>query len=94
MELERNHSLSTVTKAIIGLGKNLNLKIIAEGVESISHVEFLRSHNCDHVQGYLLGRAMPQEQVIKFLEAPPTELLRQDPQSKSNRTAHLKLMSA
>jgi diguanylate cyclase (GGDEF)-like protein len=49
---------AAIVRAIIGLGHNLNLKIVAEGVETPAQLEFLREAGCDLVQGYLLSRAL------------------------------------
>lgn len=68
MELGNRARMATVTKAIIGLGKNLDLKILAEGVEHPEHIDFLRSEGCDEMQGFLIGRPMPQSQVTQYLE--------------------------
>jgi len=56
-----------ITKAIIKLAQNLDLKVIAEGVETESQLEFLKSLNCDEVQGYLIGRPLPSEEFDKFI---------------------------
>lgn len=45
-----------ITQAIITMGHNLNLKVIAEGVENDLQWEFLQSAGCDHVQGFRFGR--------------------------------------
>ncbi len=74
MELHKQERLATVTKAIIGLGHNLDLKIIAEGVETIDQVNFLKAQGCDEMQGFLLGKAMPQEKVLEYLKTPVLDL--------------------
>lgn len=56
---------AAIVRAIIGLGHNLNLKIVAEGVETAEQLEFLRAAGCDLVQGYLLSRALTP---VAFLE--------------------------
>ncbi|HUL57596.1 MAG TPA: EAL domain-containing protein [Usitatibacter sp.] len=48
-----------IAKAIISLGHSLHLKVIAEGVETEAHREFLKEHDCDEIQGYLISRPVP-----------------------------------
>ncbi|MCP4253070.1 MAG: EAL domain-containing protein, partial [Candidatus Scalindua sp.] len=47
---------ATIVKSIISLAHNLNLKVIAEGVETREQLEFIRSHDCDGIQGYLVDK--------------------------------------
>jgi len=49
-----------VASAMISLGQKLNLRVIAEGVESDEQVTFLRAHNCDEMQGYHFSRPIPR----------------------------------
>jgi diguanylate cyclase (GGDEF)-like protein/PAS domain S-box-containing protein len=52
------NSDSILTRTIIAMGRSLNLRIVAEGVEADEQLEYLRSLGCDAVQGFLLGRPM------------------------------------
>lgn len=45
---------------LIGLGHNLDLKIVAEGAESLERLQFLRGERCDLVRGFLMSRALPE----------------------------------
>ena len=56
-----------VAQAIISLGHNLKLKVIAEGVETEAQFEFLKKHGCDEVQGFHFGRPMPAQEFERFL---------------------------
>jgi diguanylate cyclase (GGDEF)-like protein/PAS domain S-box-containing protein len=58
-DLETNHHSRAIVRAAIGLGKSLDLLILAEGVETEAHTAFLVQEGCDEVQGYLTGRPFP-----------------------------------
>ena len=51
------------------MGHNLNLSVTAEGVETEQQLNLLRRERCDEVQGFLLGRPMPAEDVGDYLRA-------------------------
>lgn len=56
-----------IAMVIIGLAKSLGLKVIAEGVENLGQMEFLRQGGCDEVQGYYFYRPMPASELEKLL---------------------------
>jgi diguanylate cyclase (GGDEF)-like protein/PAS domain S-box-containing protein len=58
----------SIANAIVGMAKNLNLNVIAEGVESIGQLEQLRSLHCSEVQGYLFGMPMSAQEATKLLQ--------------------------
>jgi EAL domain-containing protein (putative c-di-GMP-specific phosphodiesterase class I) len=51
------------------MAKNLDLKVIAEGIETNSQLESLKALNCESGQGYLLSRPMAAEELLQFLLA-------------------------
>jgi diguanylate cyclase (GGDEF)-like protein len=57
-ELRADRVEAGIVKAIINLGHELNLNVVAEGVETLEQLEFLKSINCDTVQGYLFSRPL------------------------------------
>jgi EAL domain-containing protein (putative c-di-GMP-specific phosphodiesterase class I) len=59
---------TTIVSAIISMGRSLNLRVVAEGVETIGELEFLQAHQCDEAQGYYFSRPIPHEEFAKFLE--------------------------
>lgn len=56
-----------ITGAIIGLGHQMALEVVAEGVENEAQLDFLRREGCDEVQGYYFSRPIPAEDVTAFL---------------------------
>jgi diguanylate cyclase (GGDEF)-like protein len=58
---------ATIVRAIVGLGHSLGISVLAEGVETQWQLKLLREQHCDRVQGYLLGRPMPQDRVADFI---------------------------
>ena len=58
-ELVHDTEDAAIVSAIIALGKALQLKIVAEGVETVDQKRFLAELGCDSLQGYLLGRPVP-----------------------------------
>jgi EAL domain-containing protein (putative c-di-GMP-specific phosphodiesterase class I) len=56
-----------ITHAIIAMGHSLRLEVVAEGVETPEQFEFLRGHDCDLMQGYLVAKPMPEEAFSRLL---------------------------
>ena len=56
-----------IVNAIIGMAHNLELEVVAEGVENAEQMSLLKSLGCDTLQGYLLGRPMPGGDIAAFL---------------------------
>jgi diguanylate cyclase (GGDEF)-like protein/PAS domain S-box-containing protein len=61
-----------LTTGIIELAHNLEMSVVAEGVELEAQREFLRTHGCDNVQGYLLSRPVAPDELLAYLDAHPT----------------------
>lgn len=59
--IENDGKASLIVKAVIGLGRSLNLPIVAEGVENTAQLELLQQEQCTEIQGYLVGRPLPAE---------------------------------
>lgn len=57
----------SIAKAVISLGQQLNLKVIAEGVETEEQVDFLTSSQCDEVQGFHFSKPVDPESIVALL---------------------------
>jgi len=93
-EVENSQQAKAVVRAVLSLGKTLEIKVLAEGVETDQQLSILRSEGCDEAQGYLLGKPQPLAQIIRALanvgnsntvEARPIELTA--PRRKKQRKA-------
>ena len=60
-----------IVEAIIVLAKSLNMQVVAEGVETEAQMAFLRERHCDIVQGFLVGRPMPGNEIPPALTNQP-----------------------
>ena len=60
--------LRSLLDAVLGIAKNLNLSVIAEGIEEQDEVEYLRKLGCKYGQGYLFGKGMPLEELAARVE--------------------------
>ena len=58
---------AAITKAVISLAHSLNLKVVAEGVETIGHVRALEAYRCDEIQGYYISRPLPAHACAAML---------------------------
>ncbi|NCC20947.1 MAG: bifunctional diguanylate cyclase/phosphodiesterase [Alphaproteobacteria bacterium] len=59
---------ASIARTIVGLGHSLNLKVIAEGVETQDHERFLVTEGCDEVQGFRYSRPVPADQFVEFVK--------------------------
>lgn len=70
--IESDRDNSVIVRSIIDLGHNLGLKVVAEGVETITAKKMLTAFQCDDGQGYYFCRPIPADAMTKFLLQPPS----------------------
>ena len=58
---------AAIVTAVIAMAHSLKLKVIAEGVETEAHLEWLHARNCDEVQGYHFSRPVPADAAALLL---------------------------
>jgi len=68
-DLTLRHEEEAITQAIIGMGRTLKMKAIAEGVETDEQLRFLKQAGCDEIQGFLFSKPLPAEEFAQLLAA-------------------------
>ena len=68
-DIEDNGSHQRIVRAAIAMAQGLDIEVAAEGVETLTQLDFLRSCNCDLAQGFLISRPMQPEKVSAVLRS-------------------------
>ncbi len=63
----QNPDDAAIARTIVALGHSLNLKVIAEGVETKDHEQFLMAQSCDEVQGFRYSKPIPKDKFSEFI---------------------------
>ncbi|AXI03013.1 putative bifunctional diguanylate cyclase/phosphodiesterase [Aquirhabdus parva] len=76
MHMTSNHEQRAIVRAILAMSHSLNMKVVAEGVETIEQAQLLRAEGCDLLQGFLLSKPLPAfEATLLLINAMSTPLI-------------------
>ena len=70
-DITTNPDDAAIASAVVAMSHSLKLKVIAEGVETLEQLEFLKSLDCDEIQGYFISRPVPAAELEQLLEESP-----------------------
>ncbi|WP_428826667.1 putative bifunctional diguanylate cyclase/phosphodiesterase [Azonexus sp. IMCC34842] len=70
-DIETDASDAAICAAIIALGHNLDMELVAEGVETEAQRDFLIRLGCDCLQGFLYSKALPFAEIVAYIQAQP-----------------------
>ncbi len=68
MDISKNEDDKVIVQTIISMAHSLGFKTVAEGVETIEHVELLKNMDCNQLQGYYFSKPIPKDEFTKFLQ--------------------------
>jgi len=68
MDIPKDKNNASITSAIISLGHDLDMCVIAEGVETEAQFNFLQAQQCDEIQGYLFSKPVPPDEMKVLLQ--------------------------
>ncbi|HEX7811966.1 MAG TPA: EAL domain-containing protein [Burkholderiales bacterium] len=72
-DLPDNSDDVAITRSIIAMAHNMQLEIVAEGVETVQQLEFLQTYGCDEIQGFLFSKPLPADAMARYLGQGATE---------------------
>ncbi len=78
-DIEKDSTNAALVTAMIAMAKSINMKVIAEGVETDKQLSFLRTNHCTNVQGFFLSKPLPTSQAEEFLRQISTVVSSQQP---------------
>ena len=67
-DLPADEDAAALTAGVIALAHRLRMKVVAEGVETLEQLGYLRTHSCDEIQGYYLSKPITASEMSRFLE--------------------------
>ncbi|HUF69862.1 MAG TPA: EAL domain-containing protein [Longimicrobiales bacterium] len=70
-DLATNAQNASIVRAVAAMGRSLEMRVVAEGVETDHDADMLLDLDCDEIQGYLIACPMPAGDVGAFLDARP-----------------------
>jgi EAL domain-containing protein (putative c-di-GMP-specific phosphodiesterase class I) len=59
---------ASIVQAVVAMAHNMNMEVIAEGVETEEQVKFLLKNRCDYAQGYLFSKPLSVEKIEEFIK--------------------------
>lgn len=72
-EVEHKPEDEAIVRSVAFLGRNLGIRVVAEGVESQAALDLVTAAGCSHAQGFLLSRPLPLDALLQAAEAPPRQ---------------------
>jgi EAL domain-containing protein (putative c-di-GMP-specific phosphodiesterase class I) len=69
VDMMKKESSLELVRSIIGLGKNLKMRTVAEGVETLDEAKVLKDMGCDRAQGYYFAKPLPEEEIVHLLRS-------------------------
>jgi EAL domain-containing protein (putative c-di-GMP-specific phosphodiesterase class I) len=74
-DIATDQSDAAIVGAIVAMARNLNIKVVAEGIEGWQQLELLRSMGCHLAQGFLFAKPVPAAEAVRFLQTLQVDIL-------------------
>lgn len=77
-DIDNDSDDAAIVNAIINMAHNLGMTVVAEGVETLEQLNFLRAHHCDQIQGYYFSKPLPPDEFVQLLNCTFDHTLRHE----------------
>jgi EAL domain-containing protein (putative c-di-GMP-specific phosphodiesterase class I) len=67
-KLATDHQSRALCEAVVSIGRSLDIDVVAEGVETAEQLQLLQQMGCDEIQGYLISRPLPADQIPALMD--------------------------
>ncbi|HTD03885.1 EAL domain-containing protein [Undibacterium sp.] len=84
VDITRSPEDAAIATAVIAMAHNLNLRVIAEGVETEAQLNYLRKHRCDEIQGYYFSPPVPATEFETLLQQGKRLMLEREPATQAD----------
>ncbi|MDB5457595.1 MAG: hypothetical protein JWP92_3180 [Caulobacter sp.] len=85
--IHRHERATVIVRAVLGLGRSLDIPVVAEGVETQEQIDFLRGEDCAELQGYAIGRPAAAEDLSHWTAVDAVPAVPAGPASRRRRSA-------
>jgi diguanylate cyclase (GGDEF)-like protein len=85
-QIALNGNEAAIVTAVISMARSLKLQVVAEGVETLAELEFLRDQDCEQAQGFYFSRPVPVSKFVRLLLQEAERLKKAKPASLRDRT--------
>lgn len=80
--ISKSRSNEVIIEAVIAMAKNMNFKVLAEGVEAQNQIDFLKDKKCDEVQGFFYSKPLDPNAIVDFINANKLYVAKQKKETK------------
>ena len=70
MDIPNDLNDMEITAAVIAMAHKLSLKVVAEGIETVEQIDFLKQNRCEYGQGFMIARPMPSSDLESYIREP------------------------
>jgi len=68
-DLTTNEDSRSIVRSLVNLGKNLEMKVCAEGIEDAATLDIVRDFGCDYAQGYYFSKPLPSNELVDLIRS-------------------------